>query len=410
MLTEAGKSPRISRAKMLAAGLGLCAVAGLVAAARWGAFDAQAPQLAAEGLAEGPQRGQISLRLTATDPAPGLRSGSYVIDGGEERQLTGNIPFTIEIDGAALPDGKHHLRVVASDRSLMRNRSELELCFTTDNSAPRLEISPQSLRGSQGRTLPLVLRADEALASAAVSLLGTTHPMYPLGDELWRALAGVAIRQETGSHPAIFTATDLAGNQGRRELSVQMDATEFPKGGFIRLTKAQRQEKADDEGRKRSRRERDEAYAYDLPQQHWQGPLLQPVAGRVSSAFGKYRSYSDGTRYHHTGLDLTTRRGTPVICAADGLVLLAHYQPVYGNVVIVHHGQGVSTSYNHLQEITVQVDQQLKAGQQVGLLGSTGQSTGPHLHWGLIVGGEATDPGPWMERNWGAEEFTELRF
>ncbi len=406
MQTEADQRQRPSRHLFLVIGLGLCAVAGAVAAARWGAFDSQPPQLAVRGMADGPWRGTIELELEATDAAPGLGRISYALDETEAQLLEGSSPFSIAIDGSALADGQHRLRVVASDRSLRRNRGELELSFRTDNTPPQLTISPQSLRGSQGRTLPLVLRTDEALTSAEVNLLGTTHTMYPLGDELWRALAGLAIRQEPGAHPAVFTATDLAGNQARRELNVQVDATDFPRGGFIRLTKAQRQEKADDEGRKRSRRERDAAYAHDEPRQLWQGPMLRPVAGRVSSAFGKYRSYSDGTRYHHTGLDLTTRKGTPVICAADGVVLLAHYQPVYGNVVIVHHGQGVSTSYNHLEASSVQVGQQLKAGEQVGLLGSTGQSTGPHLHWGLIVGGEASDPGPWMERGWGAEEFS----
>ena len=70
---------------------------------------------------------------------------------------------------------------------------------------------------------------------------------------------------------------------------------------------------------------------------------------------------------------------------------------MFGNAVIVHHGHGVTTSYNHLDRIDVEVGDDVAAGDPIGLLGSTGQSTGPHLHFSMVVGEEAVDPAQWLD-------------
>jgi murein DD-endopeptidase MepM/ murein hydrolase activator NlpD len=143
--------------------------------------------------------------------------------------------------------------------------------------------------------------------------------------------------------------------------------------------------------------ERDTAYAFAQPQQRWSGAFHKPVpSADLRSPFGKYRSYSDGKKSYHTGLDLSAERGIPVESAAAGIVLVAHEQAIFGNVVIVHHGDGVATSYNHLDEIDVKEGDQVEQGQVLGKLGATGQATGPHLHWGLEVGVVAVDPGEWL--------------
>jgi lysostaphin len=75
---------------------------------------------------------------------------------------------------------------------------------------------------------------------------------------------------------------------------------------------------------------------------------------------------------------------------------MAQLQAIYGNVVIVHHGEGVTTSYNHLSEISVSVGDVVEKGDRLGAVGSTGQSTGPHLHWGLVVAGIPVNPDEWL--------------
>jgi murein DD-endopeptidase MepM/ murein hydrolase activator NlpD len=129
-------------------------------------------------------------------------------------------------------------------------------------------------------------------------------------------------------------------------------------------------------------------------------PLLQPVDGRLTSPFGnRYDPY-----YHvyqlHAGLDLAAPAGTPIRAAAGGTVLRAGWFGGYGRYTCVGHGavreQRMMTCYGHQLRILVQPGQQVAAGQVIGLVGSTGASTGPHLHFEVRLGGRPVDPRPWF--------------
>jgi murein DD-endopeptidase MepM/ murein hydrolase activator NlpD len=98
----------------------------------------------------------------------------------------------------------------------------------------------------------------------------------------------------------------------------------------------------------------------------------------------------------HLGVDLAVPAGTPVIAAADGRVALAEGLRVRGNAVVIDHGLGVYTAYYHLSQIRVQPGQEVRAGDLLGLAGSTGLATGPHLHWELRVFGVPADPLGWV--------------
>ena len=114
--------------------------------------------------------------------------------------------------------------------------------------------------------------------------------------------------------------------------------------------------------------------------------------------FGAYREYPDGSRSHHDATDIARRTGAPIVAAAAGRVRLARDQANHGNSVVVHHGQGVVTLYSHLDTMAVAEGQEVAAGQHLGTMGATGRTTGPHLHFGVVVDGVPVDPQPW----WGA--------
>ncbi len=123
-------------------------------------------------------------------------------------------------------------------------------------------------------------------------------------------------------------------------------------------------------------------------------PLRRPVAvdGGLSSTFG-YRSdpFTRGLALH-TGIDLRSEYGAPARAAAAGTVTMADYSGGYGNMVEVDHGHGLATRYAHLSAITVVPGQAVAAGQMVGRIGSTGRSTGTHLHYETRIDGEPVDP------------------
>ncbi len=117
-----------------------------------------------------------------------------------------------------------------------------------------------------------------------------------------------------------------------------------------------------------------------------------PSYNRISSPYG-YRTHPiTGTRKLHKGLDISSSKGNPVIAAAPGTVVKSYFSSSYGNYVVISHGGGMMTAYAHMTRRMVSVGQHVSAGQQVGTVGSTGNSTGPHLHFEVYINGSTTNP------------------
>ena len=117
-----------------------------------------------------------------------------------------------------------------------------------------------------------------------------------------------------------------------------------------------------------------------------------PSSRIITSEYG-YRIHPiQGTKILHTGMDIGAKSGSDIIAAAGGTVIMAQYYGGYGNCVIVDHGGGVSTLYAHMSKIGVSNGQSVSAGQSIGKVGSTGNSTGPHLHFEVRVNGNTQNP------------------
>jgi murein DD-endopeptidase MepM/ murein hydrolase activator NlpD len=140
------------------------------------------------------------------------------------------------------------------------------------------------------------------------------------------------------------------------------------------------------------------------PEKLWTGKFLRPNQGPLTSGYGIRRYYNGvfAKDYYHRGVDYAGPQGSPVIAPAAGRVALvgrvSQGFQLHGNTVGIDHGQGVTTIYLHLSKINVKEGDWVKPGQVIGAVGSTGASTGPHLHWGLYVNGLSVDPAPWRDR------------
>lgn len=130
----------------------------------------------------------------------------------------------------------------------------------------------------------------------------------------------------------------------------------------------------------------------------WSGPFARPVSGRLSTPFGARRSINGEPAYVHGAVDLANRTGTPVLASNRGRVALAAHQGLTGNTVILDHGRGLFTLYAHLDALAVEEGETLERGAVVGPMGSTGFSTGPHLHYAAIFRGLPLDPDLMVER------------
>lgn len=122
-------------------------------------------------------------------------------------------------------------------------------------------------------------------------------------------------------------------------------------------------------------------------------PSIWPVEGESTDSFGvRGNPFGGGSSEFHPGQDIAAPRGTPVVAPADGVVIKADWQNGYGQTVVIDHGNGLTTRYGHLSKIEVVAGQEIKRGEELGLVGSTGRSTGPHLHYEVRIGDVAVSP------------------
>ena len=130
----------------------------------------------------------------------------------------------------------------------------------------------------------------------------------------------------------------------------------------------------------------------------WQDPLAVPVSGCMTSPFGVKRLHNGKpTGEYHGGVDQRTPAGEPIRAAAAGTVTFAQQFNVLGNAVGIDHGQGLESMYLHMSRLVATPGAQVQRGDTLGYAGSTGRSTGPHLHWVLYVNGINVNPAQWIK-------------
>jgi murein DD-endopeptidase MepM/ murein hydrolase activator NlpD len=135
------------------------------------------------------------------------------------------------------------------------------------------------------------------------------------------------------------------------------------------------------------------------PEKYWQGAFQTPSPNDdgVNSYFGTRRSYNDGPYdVYHTGIDFGGGQGLPIFAPARGKVVFAGFKDIRGNLTVIDHGWGVYSVYDHQYEIKVAVGEMVEAGQEIGIVGTTGRSEGAHLHYEMWVGGVIVDPLDWL--------------
>lgn len=126
-------------------------------------------------------------------------------------------------------------------------------------------------------------------------------------------------------------------------------------------------------------------------------PSVQPVSNlKFTSNFGIRSDPFRGTAAMHAGVDIPGPIGTPIYATADGIVSHAGRQGGYGNLVEINHGKGIATRYGHLSRIIVADNARVKRGQLIAMMGSTGRSTGSHLHYEVRIDGHAVNPVPFL--------------
>lgn len=387
------------------------------------------------------------LKLIFTDAKSGVRNLEVSLRQGKkhvvlvQRQFSKSgllnkgpvkVPETIEIDapGLGLADGRADLLVTVHDFSAWHwgkgNESMSSYPLIFDTKAPKLRLldAPSTIRpGSAGI---IVYRANEEIVRHGVTINGYFNPGFPLperGEGVYGAMIGIPYDTETIKEAKI-TAFDRAGNDGEMPFSLNIRKVKkntdrinisdsflnwkipefsqyYPdmKGDLVskyiyinNVVRAQNAKKIM------------EICQHSSPERMWRGPFSRMRRSARRAGFADYRSYY----YHgkvidhqvHKGVDLASVRHARVEAANSGKVVYADYLGIYGNMVIVDHGQGVFSLYGHLSQIKVAPGDLVKKDGLLGISGNTGMAGGDHLHFAILINGIFVNPLDWWDRNW----------
>ncbi len=252
-----------------------------------------------------------------------------------------------------------------------------------------VQVAVSPMQPQLGDTITVTLPASGLTTAPTVTWNGKDYPMFPLAGDRYRALLPTTPLDRPGK----MTLQVKTG--GVQNIALNLRNRSFPTQR-IWLPAGQDGTVSDDEF------DRVNAFKRIVsPQKLWNGKFLRPNNGPVTSVYGVRRYYNGvfANDYYHRGVDYAGNRGSAVVAPANARVVAIGYErdgfPVHGNWVGLDHGQGVTSIYIHLNSINVKQGDMVTAGQTIGTLGNTGAATGPHLHWGLFVQGEAIDPVAW---------------
>jgi len=265
------------------------------------------------------------------------------------------------------------------------------IALPADGSLLRVQCWPWP--PAQGQTLVVWLHARQP-ATYRVEMDGYSYPVWSVGRHAW-AVIPLSPLADPG-----LRALEVAADETAITLTMMVQAGDF---GWQEIPAAVADPILAQADKVRAEAERMASLFGGLSQQDWspRGRFRSPLGGEYprTSPFGTRRSYgSGGGLSAHAGEDFSAPPGTPVVAPASGVVVLAEPLFVRGNAVVLDHGRGVFTGYWHLQTLHVAEGERVEAGQLIGEVGSTGLSTGAHLHWEMRIYGVAVDPLQWLQR------------
>jgi murein DD-endopeptidase MepM/ murein hydrolase activator NlpD len=238
----------------------------------------------------------------------------------------------------------------------------------------------------------LISFGAEGLRSLEVIWNGKRLAFAPqAGEETCPVLLAVSLTEKAASLPLILQARWTDGTTRRYAYRLSVRKRNYP---VQRITVDAKYVTPPEEERERIKRERAQLRAVIdriSPARYWSLPMLRPVPGEVTSRYGLRRVINGQERAPHKGVDFDANEGDPVAAMDRGVVALTAEHYYNGKIVIVDHGFGVYSLYLHLSDIAVKQGQFVGRGERIGLIGSTGRSTGPHLHLSFAVWGDMVD-------------------
>lgn len=347
-------------------------------------------------------------------------SGPHLVD----------VTFQVEPKRLGFADGRAELVVTARDFSwrnwLQGNLTTLTVPVVIDTKPPQITVQNSSGYIQNGGTGVVVYRTNEPLSRTGVTINSHFDPGFPLagqGENTYVAYVALPFNAK-GITNSYVTAVDLAGNKAqaalglifrrrvwrRRRIKIS-DAFLDVKLPAFRLhyhnitgTRGEQFVIINSKIRRENNQEISKFCSKATPQRLWKGAFLRMAHSAREASFADHRTYY----YHdkaidkevHLGIDLASIRHAEIQAANRGRVVFAGYLGLYGNAIILDHGQGVFSLYGHMSELKVKVGDLVQRGGEIGISGATGMAGGDHLHFGMLVNGIFVNPVQWWDPHW----------
>jgi murein DD-endopeptidase MepM/ murein hydrolase activator NlpD len=387
------------------------------------------------------------LQFTATDSRSGISLVEFVLAQGDKKVtiyekkysrqgfFENNGPkklaetVTLESGGAGFTDGQAELQVTVRDFSfwdwMAGNKTFITYPVVIDMHPPKIFILHSTRYVSPGGSGMVVYKIDDSVEKQGLTINGHFNPGFPVSDqETDRYVAFFGLPYDTENiDQAVVTATDSAGNTGTAAFGIILKKTNF-KHDQINISDNFLNQKipefaqqypqlsgslveqfvyVNSQIRKENYQTIVQACANPSPIRFWQGQFGR-MAGSRMAGFADHRTYYYNTqeidKQVHLGIDLASTHNAEIKAANRGKVVLADYLGIYGNTIILDHGQGLFSLYSHLSEIGVAVGDMEDKGAVIGRSGATGMAGGDHLHFGILVNGIFVNPLEWWDRQW----------
>ena len=340
-----------------------------------------------------------------------------------------NESIFIDAKEAGISDGRADLVVTVYDFSFMNMKkgNEIKVSFPVafDTKPPRMQLiySPTAMKpGSSG---VVIYRASEEIYKHGVIIDGVFHPGFPLSatSDSYGALIGIPYDTEEINDIAV-TAYDKAENMGRLAFGINLRRVK-KKADRINISDGFLNKKipefatyytdmtgefvdqyvyVNNEIRAENAKKIKEICSKSVPERLWEGRFKRMRRSSRRAGYAEYRSYYyNGIKIDnqvHLGIDLASVRQASVEASNNGIVAFADYLGIYGNMVILDHGQGLFSLYSHLSHISVMLGDSVSSGAELGKTGATGMAGGDHLHFSMLVNGVFVNPLEWWDKGW----------
>lgn len=260
------------------------------------------------------------------------------------------------------------------------------------------ETSQSTIR--QGQTLRLDVKSRSPIQKGRIEWQNKNYILFPYPEKKqafhhYFAYIGIDRDATLGTQNMVIMMPQ-AKNTFKKTISIVVEDGAF-ESGTVTLSDEKQKVKRDTESLGLELKKINTQFSNRSAFLKARSPFSLPVSANISSPFGAYRIYNGNAGRKHAGVDLAAAKGTIITAPQSGKVVLTEPFKVHGNTVMIDHGMGIVSIFNHMNSIKVKSGQWVKKGQPLGTVGETGVATGPHLHWGLSIQNIRVNPLDWID-------------